>query len=159
MAHATIQLQAPDEFQFPEWETQSSATGSFQFKAVRSGIWRVRAFKPPEVDGPEGYSALIVDKQDVPNLTIQMVLPFSLVGIVEREDFPGVAGLGTITPIALVPVDGQGKRALSGHDKNGRFEFKTVIPGRYIIAPLGYLAGYYVESVKLDNVEVMAKPI
>ena len=45
------------------------------------------------------------------------------------------------------------------HQQDGSIRFPKVQPGRYTIFPVGYVAGYYVESVKLGDRDVMAHPL
>src|SRR5204863_1967077 len=42
---------------------------------------------------------------------------------------------------------------------DGSIHFKKVQPGQYVIFPVGFIPGYYVESVKLGDREVMSKPV
>ena len=61
--------------------------------------------------------------------------------------------------VSLQPVGGQGKAELAFHEQDGSVHFKKVQPGNYVIFPLGFMPGYYLESVKMGDRDVFGKPV
>jgi len=153
---ASIWLCPPDQWQPDEGPVTSGADGAFEIPWVRPGEWRLHA----SVDeASQGYAALTVEKHDVDRVQISLLPPFTLSGFVDREEPRDGEGKRKLTGVFLTPVGGAGSHALAFHDQDGAIRFNKVQPGRYVIFPVGYLPGYYVESVKLGDRDVMSKPV
>jgi protocatechuate 3,4-dioxygenase beta subunit len=151
----SVRLRVPDEWQADEAVVVSGAGGVFEFAAVRPGEWRLAASGA----GREGYASVIVDKHDVERVALKLFPPFTLDGFIEREEPRDAEGKRKLTGVYLTPVQGQGRQASAFHQQDGAIRIPKVQPGRYVIFPVGYVPGYFVESVWLGEREVMAKPV
>ena len=151
----SIRLRPEDEWQPDEGSTVTGANGTFHFAAVRPGEWRLAAAGA----GREGYASLVVDKHDVDRVSVRLYPPFALDGFIDREEPRDQEGKRKLSGVYLVPERGQGKQVLAFHQQDGSIHFPKVQPGRYTIFPVGFVPGYYVESVMLGDREVMAKPV
>ena len=155
LAGVTVRLRPEDEWQPEEASTVSAANGAFRFAAVRPGEWRLAAAGAER----EGYASLAVDKHDVDRVSIRLFPPFALEGFIERDEPRDQEGKRKLSGVYLVPEKGEGKQVLAFHNQDGSIRFPRVQPGRYTIFPVGFVPGYYVESVKLGDREVMARPV
>jgi len=153
---AVIRLRPSDEWAPDEGTVSSGADGVFEFASVRPGEWRLRASLG---DTSEGFAAVTVEKHDVERVEVRLSPPFTLSGFVDREEPRDGGGKRKVSGVFLTPVGGQGSQVLAFHEQDGTIQFKKVQPGRYVIFPVTYLPGYYVESVKLGEREVMSKAV
>lgn len=151
----SVKLRADDEWQPDEGSAVTSPDGTFRFAAVRAGDWRLTAAGA----GREGYARVTVDKSDVERVAVRLYAPFILTGFIDRADPPGADGKRRLTGVYLIPQGGEGRQVLAFHEQDGSIRFPKVQPGRYVILPVGYIPGYYVESVKMGDRDVMAKPV
>jgi hypothetical protein len=150
-----VKLRPADEWQPDEASAVTSGDGTFRFTGVRAGEWRVAASGAAR----EGYATVMVDKHDVERVAVRLLPPFALQGVVERDEPRDGDGNRKVSAVSLIPAGGQGKQELAFHQQDGAIRFPKVQPGRYTIFPLGYIPGYYVESVKLGDREVMSHPV
>ena len=151
----TVRLRPPDEWQPEEASTVSGSEGVFRFPAVRPGQWRIAGTGA----GREGFATVVLDKRDMTGLRLTLFPPFALRGFVERDEPRDAQGKRKVSGVSLVPDAGQGKQVLAFHEQDGTIRFSDVQPGRYTIFPVGYIPGYYVESVRLGDREVMSQPV
>jgi hypothetical protein len=150
-----VKLRPLDEWQPDEASTVTSGDGTFRFSGVRPGEWRLSAMGAAR----GGFAGVVVDKHDVERVAVRLLPPFALEGVVERDEPRDADGKRKVSGVSLVPDGGQGKQELAFHQQDGEIRFPKVQPGRYTIFPLGYIPGYYLESVKLGDREVMSHPV
>jgi hypothetical protein len=150
-----VKLRPSDEWQPDEASTVTSGGGTFHFTGVRAGEWRLAASGAAR----EGYATVTVDKHDVERVAVRLLPPFALQGVVERDEPRDGDGNRKVSAVSLIPERGQGKQELAFHQQDGAIRFPKVQPGRYTIFPLGYIPGYYLESVKLGDRDVMSHPV
>jgi 5-hydroxyisourate hydrolase-like protein (transthyretin family) len=155
LGKVAVKLRPADEWQPDQASTVTSADGTFRFTGVRPGEWRLAAVG----SGREGYASLAVDKHDVERLAVRLFPPFEFSGFIEREEPRDSEGKRKLSGVYLVPEAGEGKQVMAFHEQDGVIRFPKVQPGRYTIFPVGYIPGYYVDSVKLGDQEVMARPV
>jgi 5-hydroxyisourate hydrolase-like protein (transthyretin family) len=156
IAGASIALHPADAFQPDSATATSGPDGTFRFPAVRPGGWQVRG---TQAGANEGYAMVTVDKHDVERVTVRVYPPFMLDGFVEREEPRDPEGKRKVSAVSLLPVGGEGSRELAFHEQDGKVHFPKVQPGRYIIFPLGFKPGYYVDSITLGEQDVFGKPV
>jgi 5-hydroxyisourate hydrolase-like protein (transthyretin family) len=150
-----LKLRPADEWQPDEASTVTSGDGAFHFNGVRPGEWRLSASGA----GKAGFASVLIDKHDVERVAVRLLPPFALEGVVERDEPRDAEGKRKVSGVSLDPEGGQGKRELAFHQQDGAIRFPKVHPGRYTIFPLGYIPGYYLESVKLGDRDVMSRPV
>jgi hypothetical protein len=151
----SVKLRANDEWQPDEASVVSGANGGFTIAAVRPGDWRLVG----SGGGREGYGAVVVDKHDIDRVTLKLFPPFALEGFIERDEPRDAEGKRKASGVYLIPENGQGKQTMAFHQQDGSIRFPKVQPGRYVIFPVGFVAGYFVESVKLGDRDVMGKAV
>jgi protocatechuate 3,4-dioxygenase beta subunit len=154
VANASIALRPIDDRD--EATISTSADGTFRFPAVRPGEWQLVASLS---QAKKGFARIMVDKHDVERVTIRVYPPFTLEGVVEREEPRDENGKRLVSGVSLQPVDGQGESELAFHEQDGSVRFKKVQPGKYIIFPLGFKPGYYLDAVLLGDRDVFGKPV
>jgi 5-hydroxyisourate hydrolase-like protein (transthyretin family) len=155
MSGVAVKLRPADEWQPEQAVTVTGAGGTFRFTGIPAGEWRLAAVGA----GREGYAPFVVEQHDVERLAIRLFLPFALAGTIEREEPRDAEGKRKLSGVYLVPERGEGKQVMAFHEQDGGIRFPKVQPGRYTIFPVGYIPGYYVDSVKLGDREVMAVPL
>ncbi len=155
LAAVSIKLRPDDEWQPEETVAPTTADGAFRFAAVRAGDWRLTASGA----GREGYAQFSVDRGPVAAVALRLYPPFAFAGFIERADPPDAAGKRKATGVYLIPQDGDGRQVIAFHEADGSIRFPKVQPGRYVISPVGYIPGSYVESVTLGGRDVTARPV
>ncbi|MDE3166250.1 MAG: carboxypeptidase regulatory-like domain-containing protein [Acidobacteriota bacterium] len=150
-----IKLRPNDEWQPEEGVAVTTADGAFRFAAVRAGEWRLTA----AAGGREGYAQFSIDRGPLAAVGLRLYPPFALSGFIERADPPDAAGKRKATGVYLIPQDGDGRQVIAFHEPDGSIRFPKVQPGRYVISPVGYIPGSYVESVTLGGRDVTARPV
>lgn len=119
-------------------ETKTDADGSFKFYGLPAGRYSVRALTPKELRLLYGKESVLVDVVDErcggAGFTVTSL---STVGgrVVDAE------GVAAKTRVSLVAVDEQNNELPSAEglveaytDKDGRYKFDWVAPGRYLVA-------------------------
>jgi Carboxypeptidase regulatory-like domain len=155
-----VRLDPTDIWQPFEAQIMSASDGTFEFSAVRPGEWRLHASVPLATnEALEGFASVSVDKHDVERVQVRLLPPFSLDGFIDRDEPRDPNGKRKVSGVYLTPVGGDGTQVLALHEQDGSIHFPKVVPGRYIISPVGYIPGYYVESVQLGDRDVFGKPI
>lgn len=119
----------PDQVQ-----TKTDSNGTFEFRSVPAGDWRIAARIPAKdlVDAPPiaaGGVVALVGHDDIQGLRIQKGPPFTLTPTIDWGDLPKRAG-----SVFLIPADGQSGPGVSSVIPNAGFRLQAV-PGRYYIAP------------------------
>jgi hypothetical protein len=156
---ASIDLLPPDAWQTPEAHTVTKEDGNFEFPSVRRGEWRLEAQATRGGSTLKGFAAPAVTGRDPEAVEIRLTAPFTPGGFVDREDPRDAQGKRKVTAVSLVPHGGSGSRQLAFHEQDGSFRFPGVYPGRYTICPLGFVPGYYLDSVRLGDMDVMGKAV
>jgi protocatechuate 3,4-dioxygenase beta subunit len=156
---AVINLLPPDLWLTQEARVVAKADGTFEFPAVRRGTWRMEAEAQFAGVTQKGVAVPAVTNHDLEEVEIRLAPPFTLAGFVHREEPRDSDGKRKVSAISLLPHGWNGSRELTFHEQDGRFLFKRVYPGRYTIFPLGFVPGYYLDSVRLGDQEVIGKPV
>jgi hypothetical protein len=155
-AGAAVQLAAV-EVPASDRKTTSDAEGVFEFDKVRAGDWRLVAGGAPNLKGVE---PLTVSGRDLDRVEIRLARPFTVEGFVDREDPVDAEGKRLVSGVSLLPEPSRPElQVLKFHEQDGSFVLKNVYPGRYEIAPLGFKPGFYLESVKLGDREVLGQRV
>jgi hypothetical protein len=150
VAGVPVRLGHPDPWIVSDLGTKSHADGSFELPVVPDGDWRLHA----EGVGRKGFTNFHISGRDVDRIEVRMELPFQITGRVDRDD------LSKATAIYLLPADGMLERRTEAfHKPDGSFVLDRVLPGRYRITPLGYMPGYYVDSVLLGDRDVLTEDV
>jgi hypothetical protein len=157
-AAVSLKLTTTDPWDKPEAEVKSGEDGAFEFTSVRPCDWRLLAELKRDGVTLRGVEPVLVSRQDIDHLEVRLSRPFVLHGFVDREERRDAKGERKVSMIALEPVDGrQDGRPGGFHKQDGSLVIENVYPGRYEIKPFGFLPGYYVESVKLGEREVIGQ--
>jgi hypothetical protein len=159
-ARVPVKLAPADWWGPVEAQTVSGEAGAFEFAAVREGEWRLIADARPGESRAKGFAAAVVAGRDLEDVTVRLALPFVAEGFVHREEPPDAAGKRKVSAVYLEPVEGPLQQQASGfHQQDGTLRIKDVYPGRYKIVPAGFMPGYYLESVRIGEQEVMGKEV
>lgn len=139
----------------------TSADGSFEFPAVRSGEWQLATSLAGQIDSVNfintfhsGAASVTVGNHAVENIQIRQFPTFKMSGTIDWGDATVNRRLGVVLPA----VDGRsvptGPPTL---DANGTLSYPAVTPGQYLILPQAG-PGFYPVSVVLNGQEVLGKP-
>jgi hypothetical protein len=122
----------------PDTTVYSGKDGRFEFPAVRSGDWKIKAVSDLTLDtsqAPSGTVDAIVGRDDLDDLQVHVARPFKLIAAVEwKADDP----LGQqasnprvlFAPLTLVNAD-TNEVGRSGFLDSGGLLFDTILPGHY----------------------------
>jgi hypothetical protein len=158
---ASVKLLSPDSldarshatFESPEGQTTAAEDGAFEFAAVRSGEWYLLASGKRGERSLSGVVTGTVSKSDWENVKIQLVVPFTVRGIVERDGPSSTRH----TWVGLIPA--WQIRLMGIHNETGAFEIDGVVPGKYRILLEEPLPGSYVDSIQYGGRDVMGQTV
>lgn len=159
-AGAKIQLMSNNGLPALRDGIPAAADGSFTIPSAHAGEWRLFArLKRGDLD-LKVIRLVTVKHGDLEDVSIRLDRPFQLAGFVERDeprDANGRRGLTSVYLQGEPPTEGLSAQAT--HDQDGAILFKNIYPGRYRIVPLGIRPGFYVESVKLGDRDVLGETV
>lgn len=159
-AGVDLELHSSEPQTGPEARAQSAADGSFELPAVCPGDWRILAQQKRGTILWTGSAPVSVARRDVGEVTVRIAPPFTLHGFVERDDPRPAWGDRPPVTVQLVPVGvTQGSRLSADERPDGSLHVLNVAPGRYRIQAIGYIQGYYLESVRLGAVDVTGQAV
>lgn len=152
---ARVELYSADSWFGPEAEATTTPDGSFELNSVRAGEWSLRASAQREKLTLRGHAMVLVAKSDADRVRIDLSPPFEVEGFVERDEPRDASKMRKVSGIALEGLDGGARVGPIFHDQEGRFRLRGVYPGRYRVLPLGFVPGWYVDSVLAGEQEAM----
>ena len=118
----------------PEATAIAGKDGRFEFRAVRSGDWRINAVSDSAREA-HGTAGVGVGQSNVDNVEIHVATPFNLTGTIEwKGEDPGRQGVSNPgLPLAVVTlINPEGNEFVrSGFVESGRLLFENLLPGRY----------------------------
>ena len=157
MAKAIVKLLAmPNSFQ--EAQVSAGDDGAFVFSDVHPGEFRILAELARGGSEWKGSAAVTVGSKDIEDAVVRLSRPFSLQGFVDRDEPRDAQGKRKLTGVYLVPADGV-LPASEFHQQGGSISIHNVYPGRYRITPVGFVSGYYLESVWLGDQNVLGQEV
>lgn len=156
---AALELASNDEWFGVDAGIISAADGSFEFSAVPEGEWRVRASATRDGVTLRGHALVTLSRRDLDGLRIEVTPPFPVEGFVDRDEPRDGKGLRKLSIVTLTPVDGGPRTGLHAHEQDGRVVIPQVYRGRYRIFPLGYLPGFYLESIRVGDQDALLAPV
>lgn len=141
----------------PEATAVAGEDGRFEFPAVRSGDWIIRALSAPAPDAPDAHGSIrvSVSRGDAGDLEVSVAAPFQLTATLEWEE--GDAGpTRTSNPgplgVYLMEADGDVLvPGIAGGAQSGELSFDNVLPGRYQLV----LASGVSARILQDNREII----
>jgi hypothetical protein len=159
-AGAKIQLMSNNGLPALRDGIPAAADGSFTIPSAHAGEWLLFArLKRGDLD-LKTIRIVTVKRSDLEDVSIHLDRPFALAGFVERDEPRDANGRRALTSVYLQgepPIEGLSVHAT--HDQDGAILFKNIYPGRYRIVPLGIRSGFYVESVKLGDRDVLGEAV
>ena len=156
---AVLELASEDEWFGVDAETKSGEDGSFEFAAVPEGEWRVRGSLVRGGVTLRGHAAVILSRRNEEDVRIEVGAPFSVEGFVDRDEPRDEKGLRKVSMVTLRPMDGGASPGLTPHEQDGRVVIKQVYRGRYRIHPLGFVPGFYLESIRVGERDAMVEAV
>jgi hypothetical protein len=133
--------------------------GAFD-EEVRMGEWRLVGSVTREGVELKGVEPVTVARRDLDHIDVRLARPFTLHGFVDRDEPRDAEGNRQVTAVTLIPEPSRPElQVLKFHEQDGSVELKNVYPGRYEIMPLGFRPGYYLDSVKLGDREVLGQKV
>lgn len=147
---ATVSILSPGE----EQNFFTGEDGEFEF-VVHDGEWRLSAVRKDAGGERRGVTTVFVARHDVENAAIRLALPFSVPVIFDRD---GPAERQSFL-VTLRPVDAAAPNPIAFAPDANRTAIQNVYPGRYEIQCLDSTPGYYLESIKVGQAEVLRRPI
>src|ERR1041385_3508236 len=155
-----VKLLATDLLNAPEAQVVSGHDGAFEFPAVRPGAWHLLAELQHDKTKWRSVGEVTVSRRAVDDVKVRLSAPFTMQGFVDREEPRDAKGERKLTAVYLVPVSGwPGTRVGAMHKQDGSVQFEDVLPGRYTVKPMGQHPGYYVDSIKLGEQEVLGREV
>lgn len=156
---AALELASEDEWFGVDAEAKSGEDGRFEFAAVPEGEWRVRASVVRGGVTLRGHALVHIARRDLDDLRIEVGPPFTVEGFVDRDEPRDGKGLRKVTIVTLRPMDGGPSPTMRPHEQDGRVVIPQVYPGRYRIRPLGYAPGFYLDSIRVGDREVLLEAV
>ncbi len=158
-SRAVLRLLPPDSF-FAGAEIQIAAgeDGRFEFPSVGPGEWLLSAEGKRQGVALKAAVSLTVAGRDVEDLAIHLSPPFVVSGFVDRDEPRDAQGKRKVTAVMLEDPN-HALDAHAFHEQDGSFQIKDVYPGRYRITPMGFVPGYYLDSVWLGERNVMGQEV
>ncbi len=139
-------------------QVTAGADGKFEFPSVAPGDRRITVEAERNHVLLKGAASVTVVRRDVADLSIRLSAPFAISVAVDREDKPD--GLGRHVVTGLQITDAYHEAGASGfQQQDSSFQIKSVYPGRYHLIPLGFVPGYYVDSIWLGDSNVTGQEV
>jgi hypothetical protein len=124
---------------------------------VRDGEWRLSAIRKDGEVERKAAMTVTVSRHDVENADLRLAVPFSIPVILDGD--PPPKGMPGMVLVYLMPVEGPFLPRPTMLDQQKSTTMPNVYPGRYLIHAAGRMAGAYVESIKLGDVETFGRPV
>jgi len=161
IAGAAVKLMSPDgldarshaAFEEPAAHATTADDGSFDMPAVRPGEWYLMGSAKRGAKTLAGVLPGTVAKGDWENVKLQLVVPFTVKGTVERD----ALGSNRHTWVGLIPA--WQIRLMGIHDQSGAFEIDDIVPGKYQILLEEPLRGSYVDTVQFGGRDVLGQTV
>ena len=151
----------------PRFKAESNADGTFEFTAILDGPWRLGG----NTTDSEGNPLRLIDwvemaRHDLEGLKLRFEAPFTVRGKIILEDGDETPGT-KFPPIALqfrgrnAPSNAFGviSSPVAFPDAERRFSLKGVYPGDYGIVFSDPPWPYYLDSIRIDGVEVSPRHV
>jgi Carboxypeptidase regulatory-like domain len=142
----------------PVIQVSSGADGGFEFPSVAPGNWYLTADFDRNKVRLKGLAAITVGRRDVSDVSIRLSAPFTLTGIIERENKADTQGRRIATGLQ---VDGiyhnVGGNAFE--DQSGKIRVNDLYPGRYRLRTLGLMPGFYVDAIWLGEANILGQEV
>jgi Carboxypeptidase regulatory-like domain len=132
--------------------------GRFEFPKVAAGNWRLSAETKRRDVALKAATFFTVEGRDVDDLTIRLSPPFVVSGFVDGDEQGDSRGKRKGWAVTLEDAN-HALAAHAFHEQDGSFQIKDVYPGRYRITPMGFVPGYYLDSVWLGESNVMGQEV
>ncbi|MBL8210875.1 MAG: carboxypeptidase regulatory-like domain-containing protein [Bryobacterales bacterium] len=140
--------------------TAANAEGRFEFTSAHDGDWRLFAQTQKITPARKGFGEIHISRRDLSGVTVRLSSPFSVAGMVERDQPRNAEGNRGVTAVYLLPEESPSDTAsMAFHKQDGSFVIKNIYPGRYRVLPAGYIPGYYVASAHYGDQDVTSQPI
>ena len=163
-AGVAVGITAADRLEHDSDGVKSGEDGTFEFPSVHQGDWRLMALyqkrdQPLSREpGLRGFAEAMVARHDLENLVIHLSSPFSVSGVVEREEPRDAKGNRETTSVVLESAT-HGWGASARHQQDGTFRIDNIYPDRYRIGTYGAPPGFYVESIRLGENDVTGQGV
>ena len=156
VAGAAVQIVPAERNAGLEQEIKSDENGLFEFRGVWAGDWLLFANSQQAGIELKGVANATVARHDVDRVDIRLARPFSLHGFVDRDGPRDSKGERKGSGVAIHRAGPQHELVGIGFAKqDGTIVIDQLYPGRYTLEPVGFAPGYYVDSVKLGDRDVL----
>jgi hypothetical protein len=134
-------------------EAHSGADGTFEFRDIAEGDWRLIAKASRDGVQLEAFQRLQVSNRDLERYELRLGLPFSIEGTLTMLGPDGSPQPVKNTSVLLAPAVGGSEFVTARPDETGKFTANGIYTGVYqvIWTPPG--AQYYLASVRLGESE------
>ncbi len=147
-------LNEPLDLQSP---SISDEHGAFQFSNIRPGEWVLSAAAKSGELKLKATALATVSRRNLENIGLHLARPFAVEGVIDRDDAPDSQGERTITVVRLFQAATSRLETWASHEQDRTLRIENVYPGRYEVRPDARTEGWYLDSVKLGEREVLGQ--
>ena len=145
---------APDAVVDLDQASHQTGDGAFDFETA-DGEWQIQARAQDGETELRAYRTVRVAGHDQDGLKLLLEAPFSIHGRL-WFDPPLPKGTPLRKTVGLGAADRSQWRGSTEPDEDGNFTIENVYPGVYnVSAPLLFLSGYYLESIRLGSQDAL----
>ena len=138
----------------------SAPDGTFGFKGVAEGKWRLFAVSGVNPAKRSGQAEIFVSRRDLENAELRLAPASNVIGSVEPDDDSGTPPVKrvSLSPFEF-PFRGEFAAMEAQVEGDGRFRLEAVYPGRYRIVAPPAAGKYYLASVLVGDRETLGDPV
>jgi hypothetical protein len=149
-------IRSEDNPRTPPRSTVSAKDGSFEFRDLPEGDWRLSAEQPGDVV-LKGFASITVTSRDADDVELLLNTAFSVPVdlLLEAQD----SSTKIQGSVMLEPQD-YGAAAVGRRDKDDNYRIQGIYPGRYLVKSLPLAGrGYYLASITLADRDVLGQMV
>lgn len=147
-------IRSDDNTETPMRSAVSAKDGSFEFRDLPGGDWRISAEQPGDVI-LKGFASVSIAGRDADDAELHLNAPFSVAVEFRLETQDSTT---TIPGSVLLAPQWGGASPASRQGKDGNYKIDGVYPGRYLVKSLPLAGrGYYLASITLAGRDVLGQ--
>jgi len=157
-AKVVVQAARTDETLADDIRVVSKEDGSFEFRSLPEGEWRVFAETEGSYSKLRASAVFQVMGHDLDRLDLRLTVPFAVTGSVTllpvESAKPDRKAIGIFLQPLVAGSEGLGQTTA---DSNGNFRINNVYPGKYKIVAVSPGPPFFLNSVRMGNRELLGQ--